>query len=132
MKPVFAAALFALALSLFPARSEAGALYGTLTPSCSKNADGSGTCFGSYQGFRASSDASAYVYFHAGSSAQGAINGVFYAELNGAYMNCVTGSPTLIQQMAAMTSHWQGQFFISWDATGACTQLFTYGMSYWN
>src|SRR4051794_218702 len=91
-----AGALFALAVfTLAPARSEAGYNFGTFQPFCSTNADGSGYCYGSYAGARASSDPGAYMLVDGGATTNGQQWGTFYFYLNNKMYSCSTSNAAL-------------------------------------
>jgi hypothetical protein len=126
-----AGALFALAVfALAPSRSEAGLNYGTFPAYCTKNADGSGHCKGSLAGFRASSDPNAYVDIFVSETATWGIAD-FFASINGTFMSCWTNNAVMVDRLFWLSSH-PGVFVVIWDTTGTCTQVYSYGYSYYN
>ena len=109
--------VLAAGLGWLPSAATAGTVYDT--PSCSKNGDGSGSCSGSYYGFRASSDANAGAYFV---SFYGFM--MFAAQLNGAYYSCslsYSGSAAVTGFKYAMGAH--DFFSIDWDRYGTCQNV---------
>jgi hypothetical protein len=80
---------------------------------CSKNADGSGNCFGDFAGFRNNADPNAFISF--------ASYGSFWASLNSVSYACSPNSTVLSQWPVLMNS--RAYFSISWDAGGTCTSL---------
>jgi hypothetical protein len=117
-------ALVALPAVLFAAVPSEAGQGNTPYASCSKNADGSGNCVGWLSAFRSSSDVNAIAYFQTSTY----FSPEFVAETGGAWYSCsvVPGSPvaTLFPQVMATVNN-TGVFNISWDKTGACTQVLT-------
>jgi hypothetical protein len=85
---------------------------------CSKSADGSGNCSGSFNGFQATPDPQAFAAFWN----EGTTYAQFIAVLNGTYYACATTAPGnawFTISSAPPTT----QFSVSWDSTGACTAV---------
>ena len=85
---------------------------------CQKRADGSGSCAGTFLGFRNLADpqARASFYFnHAGQS-------VFQAHFNGQWHNCLLPANANAHQLASSVkaNHW---FTVEWDASATCTYV---------
>jgi hypothetical protein len=80
---------------------------------CSKAADGSGSCYGDFGGFRNHADPNAFVSF--------ASYGSFWASLNGVSYGCAPNSTVLALWPELMNS--RAFFSISWNASGTCTSL---------
>jgi hypothetical protein len=90
--------------------------------SCSKNPDGSGSCYGSYAGFRNTSGPGDYAEFVGGTN--GASNDItFYASLAGSFYSCdvnLSTTPTWLLS-GQMTGH--SYFAVNWNSSGQCTNL---------
>jgi len=85
---------------------------------CSTRTDGSGSCSGSFSGFLAAADTSAYAAFWN----EGAAYGVFVAELNGNYYSCTSTSPAE-PWFALSAAPPTTSFTISWTSAGTCSAL---------
>jgi hypothetical protein len=123
---VFSFAFLGL-LALSPKTSHAG--YTQNWISCSKNADGSGQCQGTFAGFRNHSDPYAWVSFNIRNTGLGS----FMASLNSRYYACTaysTGSYAAVGAIwpSMMATH-EG-FVIYWDAAGTCTFALADNASY--
>lgn len=85
---------------------------------CGKNADGSGICTGSFNGFLAQTDAQAYAAFWN----EGTVYAQFIAELNGTYYSCTSTSPGA-QWFAISSAPPTTMFYISWSSNGQCNSV---------
>jgi hypothetical protein len=112
-----AAVLVAFSVLAIADAGEAGQTF-SAGASCSANPDGSGSCRGSYNGFLAATDTSAYAAFWN----EGATYGVFVAELNGSYYSCTTSSPGSAW-FAISAGSPTLSFSVSWDNTGTCNAV---------
>ena len=123
---VVAAAL--AALSVLPSRSEAGINQGTTRPWCYKEADGSGSCGGTFTGFRATADVNAYAFVQSQINGLGPVTATFSAELNGVQYSCTAQDAPVIDALfhLAATQHY---FAIQWDAFGICRWVQSVGNS---
>ncbi len=88
-------------------------------PRCTKYADGSGTCEGTFIGFRNTANSKDNVFFQTDSRA----SEVFFAELNSQYYICFinNASPDL-QKIFDLNLTGHGRFWISWDANLNCNE----------
>lgn len=96
---------------------QAGA--GGLAPSCSRSADGSGRCTGSFEAFRrtpAAGDTVELDTWTASSSSTYA----FAATIAGRYYACTGRDPGAAWQAMASPG---AVFTVTWDASGACTSV---------
>jgi hypothetical protein len=92
--------------------------------SCTKNADGSGNCYGTLTGFRNHSGANTNVYFQQ----------LFYGSRGFGYLfnngtTTVSGwcTPnTTVASIWPMVMAHRGYFAIYWDASGVCNELYLY------
>lgn len=124
-KLLVAGACGALMLVARPAPSEAG--YTWQTASCSANSDGSGSCAGTFLGFRNSSGASDYAQFQSNTT-PGFVPQIFYAVYAGRLYSCVPDAN--IQAIWPMVMAARGYFSVSWDASGTCHNLWLNNGSY--
>ena len=123
------AAVAAAAALLLPSAGRAGAFYGTYPTYCSKNADGSGSCQGSPFSYRTNADPSAYVWMVGWSNPGSPPTAFFIVYLNGVYYSCFAADPAIAQGLSALTSH-ANPFGVSWNASGSCTFVASYSISY--
>jgi hypothetical protein len=119
------AAATAAPLLLASLASDAGSQSGG-SAYCAKFSAGGGYCYGTMQGFRTSSDATAYAMFE--SMAQsGTTSPSFQAEYGGQYFYCIP--PTSGVNQAVMAATWpqtmalRGWFWVEWDANGYCNSV---------
>ncbi len=126
LKLTLAAAL--AAVSLLPARSEAGLNYGTYRPNCARYADGSGYCQGTFASFRANADTQAYADISGSTTGLGPYFASFNAELNGVQYSCTTQTAEVIAAMIDL-SRSAHVFYIAWDTTGTCYFVQSSGLS---
>jgi hypothetical protein len=84
---------------------------------CSKYSDGSGTCSGSFAGFRNHSDPGAYIMFSRPSNS----NRWFFAQFGSHSIACVPNASVTAVWPDAMTAG--GYFWIDWDKYGNCTAM---------
>ncbi len=129
IRSMLSAAAVVVVLTLLPARSQAGEWYGTSTPSCTKNADGSGYCWTSVLAIRSNADPHAWVNMQGYVFAGFAPNALFSLYLNGSYYSCFTSDPVLAERLNALTSH-NNLFYISWSASGTCLSTESSFLSY--
>ena len=111
--PLGLAALAAVALGSAP--STAGVVIGDVA-SCSKDATGAGTCYGTQRGFRNSADPTAQADVLL--TLSGGV--AFVARFGGQPYTCsIASNPTSIAFAGnfSSTNQW---FQISWDASGVC------------
>jgi hypothetical protein len=123
----FASLLLLASAAGLVAESEGHAgLVVSLAPVCWMNADLSGGCYGSFAGTRATNNSTDWVQFQIRPT-----YGTFYAYLNGKYYSCTPyGSAdvkALWPSLAAASPF--GDFFVQWDAGGACTSATVYASS---
>lgn len=101
---------------------------------CYKNSDGSGGCYGSLPGARASSDSYAYAEFMDYSfNNSGVRSRYFYGYQFGVSYSCQlpgSASPALLQIWDEVMTG-RGYFDIAWDGTGTCTTLEAIQSSTW-
>lgn len=114
-----------LALSFGAMESRAG--YTSQSASCSKNADGSGSCSGTFLGFRNSANSGDWVYFQYNST-PGYVTYAFYANYAGVFYSCTPNST--LQAVWPMIQSNRGYFNISWDASATCTNIWINNGSY--
>ncbi|HUJ27316.1 MAG TPA: hypothetical protein VLW85_14930 [Myxococcales bacterium] len=127
MKPLFAsfAGLIAFAGIFFaPGRSLAGLDYGPLpqTGYCYRYPDSSGGCGGTFTGFRLDSDPNTYAQVSTSTWGNGRY---FYASYRGIYVGCAV-SPYASQDLKNQIEKlplFKGQFWISFDSSGYCTDI---------
>jgi hypothetical protein len=92
---------------------------------CSSNADGSGSCAGTLEGFQvAAPNPIDAAYFYQWDGGAG-----FWARFNGVSHLCVKSSsdPLWFQTASIPSNEW---FSIQWNAQGQCTSLFMQTVSY--
>lgn len=105
--------------ALSPLAAQAGWIWTGF--SCSKNPDGSGTCLGTRQTARASSDTTASMEFIESSGG----SQYFQARQSGVYYTCYVNS-SLYPAVASMFTRAYltgGYSYITWDASGYCNYL---------
>src|SRR5262245_39950844 len=86
---------------------------------CSKNADGSGLCYGTFRGFRASTDPTASANFQQTSA--GDLG--FQANWHGSPNVCVAARTSSVGAMWPVAMASSGWFAITWNSLGQCTYL---------
>jgi hypothetical protein len=106
-----------LSAMLVSERSNAGFSY-IGSPSCSKNADGSGSCTGSFISFRNSPGMYDYVDFSASAYPTGTYP-YFGANLNNVYYYCSVPAGMAVAWQTALT--FRSSFTIQWDQNANCT-----------
>ncbi len=88
---------------------------------CSKNADGSGYCYGTFAGFRNTSNYNDFAEFYSPPLGNSTASFSFYASFNGVWCSCTASASTTPAWLltTALTAH--SYFSISWDSNAACT-----------
>jgi hypothetical protein len=99
------------------AKAMAGAHY--VAAYCSKAADGSGYCYGTFESFRNSSDPSAYIAFTQYATG----TRIFQAQYANVYMSCTPDAPSSSIWPILMAN--QGYFLVYWNAAGTCNNVST-------
>lgn len=102
---------------LVPLLADAGQ-QSTTSATCTKYADGSGSCYGNFQAFRTHSDPSTYVSFVENSSGSKFFQAWWPTT---GLVSCVPDS-TVSGLWQRVMLH-EGFFNISWNASGTCTSL---------
>jgi hypothetical protein len=117
---LFLVAVVGIVTVLVSTRSEAGWEYNFAN--CSKQSDGSGSCGGTFKGFRYNSDPLADAEFHMDSWPNGETSYWFQAYLNSVPYSCqATTSDVFSLWPSAMSA--RGEFGVYWDASGRCSFL---------
>ncbi|MBN1206256.1 MAG: hypothetical protein JXB05_15170 [Myxococcaceae bacterium] len=90
---------------------------------CSKSPDGSGSCNGTFLGFRNDSGASTQAYFYKNDGGFKSFYGAFTNPLGELVTaGCIPDAATGALWSKALAH--EGYFSISWDSSGTCTYLY--------
>jgi len=116
IRKIAALGLVVVALPLLTSGSRAGLV--TILDSCTKNANGSGQCFGTFRDFRNSPGTTNFIQFNQSDDGSKA----FLASWNGVQMSCTPNASVLAEW--PLVSTFTGYINISWNTSGVCTTLF--------
>jgi hypothetical protein len=96
---------------------------------CYKNTDGSGSCYGTFLGFRNHAGSGTYAYFYKHSSGSKSFSGAYTDTSTNttSYFSCTPDAATGALWTKAVAA--QGYFSISWNTSGTCTYLSLYNGS---
>jgi hypothetical protein len=103
---------------------------GSSTPGffrCTANADGSGSCSGTYNGARVSTDANDQVSFTMDNGGFGYFGAVYGGRSFSCTKSIVAGSLDAVAWNAAISS--RNYFYVTWDSTGTCSWVYIGNMS---
>jgi hypothetical protein len=122
------AAATALPVVLATLTSDAGSQQAGSSYCMKFSADAGGYCYGTMEGFRSSSDSTAYAQFQT-MVASSTLSPGFGAEYGGQYYYCVPPTTGAWASAWPSTSSLRGYFFIEFDGSGNCTVLETFNGS---
>lgn len=91
---------------------------------CYKNTDGSGSCYGTFLGFRNHAGSSTYAYFYKNDSGSKSFSGAYTNTSTSVttYFSCTPDAATGALWSKALAHN--GYFSISWNSSGVCTSLY--------
>jgi hypothetical protein len=130
IRPAILATLVAAPVVLSTAKSDAG-FTGFVVAYCSNNSDGSGACYGTPAGFRASSGQSDYENFWEISYPGGTNFAGFSATFQGVAYACSVPTSSSLMPTFLTAANFGKEFYVSWDASGNCNYLSLSNGSYY-